>query len=299
MRDYLDTLILRSLGRGEFLAPRRAPVFAPSIASRIQATYQPAEVQNQENVISVTEAVGTKPPAPGSPLQEPVEVRERDREVRYHGEKTMISVSAPLLKKSDTRYANRLERLDLGAGVHPNEKDRETETIIRAPDRKALSIEAIHADLPPRSGPDVSPPIKTDEDRTITESKGREDTVSGRAESAPARTKVTVLKMAEGTDRTAAPETIDHRCFAGAVENTSKPRQSTLASVSLKSSVIAGEPLGSRHDLRHPAPPAIHVTIGRIEVRATAPAPVPVREPPPAKVNALDEYLRRRKGGNT
>lgn len=46
-----------------------------------------------------------------------------------------------------------------------------------------------------------------------------------------------------------------------------------------------------------PAQPAIHVTIGRIEVRATpAPAPAP-RKPATAPVMSLDEYLKMRNGG--
>lgn len=48
------------------------------------------------------------------------------------------------------------------------------------------------------------------------------------------------------------------------------------------------------------APPAIHVTIGRVEVRATAPAapPVPQKSKPSrAPKLSLDDYLRQRNGG--
>ena len=46
--------------------------------------------------------------------------------------------------------------------------------------------------------------------------------------------------------------------------------------------------------------PAIHVTIGRIEVRATPPTPAKVekRQPQTAPVS-LDEYLRQRNGGRS
>jgi hypothetical protein len=44
--------------------------------------------------------------------------------------------------------------------------------------------------------------------------------------------------------------------------------------------------------------PTIHVTIGRIEVRASTPPAKPVRGPKAATVMSLEEYLRRRaKGG--
>jgi hypothetical protein len=44
-----------------------------------------------------------------------------------------------------------------------------------------------------------------------------------------------------------------------------------------------------------PTPPTIHVTIGRIEVRATPPPPSPRQRPAPA-VMSLDDYLKRREG---
>ena len=47
------------------------------------------------------------------------------------------------------------------------------------------------------------------------------------------------------------------------------------------------------------AAPSVHVTIGRVEVRATLPTPV-ASEKPPAKapITSLEEYLRERAGGN-
>jgi hypothetical protein len=45
--------------------------------------------------------------------------------------------------------------------------------------------------------------------------------------------------------------------------------------------------------------PTIHVTIGRIEVRATpAPASAPPSRPKPAPTMSLDDYLRQRNGGS-
>lgn len=47
------------------------------------------------------------------------------------------------------------------------------------------------------------------------------------------------------------------------------------------------------------SPPSIQITIGRIDVRAEAPAarPAPTRAKTPAPVLSLDDYLRRREGG--
>ncbi len=47
-----------------------------------------------------------------------------------------------------------------------------------------------------------------------------------------------------------------------------------------------------------PPAPTIQVTIGRIEVRAESPQPLPRRATPAAPRLTLDEYLRRRNGGD-
>jgi hypothetical protein len=44
-------------------------------------------------------------------------------------------------------------------------------------------------------------------------------------------------------------------------------------------------------------PPTIHVTIGRIEVKATPPTAAPKRRASASPTMSLDEYLRRRSGG--
>ncbi len=47
-----------------------------------------------------------------------------------------------------------------------------------------------------------------------------------------------------------------------------------------------------------PRAPTIHVTIGRIEVRAAPPIASPRRTPPASPAMSLDEYLRQRRGGD-
>jgi hypothetical protein len=55
----------------------------------------------------------------------------------------------------------------------------------------------------------------------------------------------------------------------------------------------------ARDEKRAPAAPSINVTIGRVEVRATSPAPsAPARPPARAPITSLDDYLRKRAGGN-
>ena len=52
-----------------------------------------------------------------------------------------------------------------------------------------------------------------------------------------------------------------------------------------------------RHDDVKPSAPTIHVTIGRIEVRAVSPAQQPVNSVGPASLKmTLDQYLQRRSG---
>ncbi len=55
----------------------------------------------------------------------------------------------------------------------------------------------------------------------------------------------------------------------------------------------------ARDEKREQAAPSINVTIGRVEVRATSPAPsAPARPPARAPITSLDNYLRKRAGGN-
>ena len=54
--------------------------------------------------------------------------------------------------------------------------------------------------------------------------------------------------------------------------------------------------LGS-DDAPAPVQQTIHVTIGRIEVRATPPPSAPPRKQAAAPVMSLDEYLKTRSGG--
>jgi hypothetical protein len=52
-----------------------------------------------------------------------------------------------------------------------------------------------------------------------------------------------------------------------------------------------------RRDVEAPLPaePTVHVTIGRLEIRATAAArPAPARAPTEPRIASLDEYLEQR-----
>lgn len=61
----------------------------------------------------------------------------------------------------------------------------------------------------------------------------------------------------------------------------------------------AGRPSASAgaDDIAAPAQPAIHVTIGRIEVRATPPPAPVMQKRPTSQAMSLDDYLKLRKGG--
>jgi hypothetical protein len=55
-----------------------------------------------------------------------------------------------------------------------------------------------------------------------------------------------------------------------------------------------------REQLAANQPPAIHVTIGRVEVRAVmAPGPPPKAATPPGPKISLEEYLKQRNGGRS
>jgi hypothetical protein len=59
------------------------------------------------------------------------------------------------------------------------------------------------------------------------------------------------------------------------------------------------QPLSIPAAQQSPSTPTIHVTIGRIEIRATPPSAPPQRPRAAAPVMGLDEYLRQRNAGGS
>jgi hypothetical protein len=82
-----------------------------------------------------------------------------------------------------------------------------------------------------------------------------------------------------------------------------EPARSHAAPVDTRRAVVAETRLAPPLAIaaaRPAPPPAIHVSIGRIEIRAQSPSATPeTRSRPKPSVMALDEYLRQRQGGRS
>jgi hypothetical protein len=154
------------------------------------------------------------------------------------------------------------------------------------------------------------PVLNNDDGRVLSENTGiaRPDTVPapevGRAPEAPSGV-VHVSMLQPPPPQPAAPS------FAPAPPQVSIPREPVLdAALPSETLLVApsGRPEPPAPDFKHSkasrepgreTPPAIKITIGRVEVRAVMPeAPQPKPSPTPRTVPlSLEEYLRQRSGG--
>lgn len=116
-------------------------------------------------------------------------------------------------------------------------------------------------------------------------------TATAPADSSPAGSHPAPGPTRPTADQRATPENPPTDRDTLLIQPTLRPVQQETAALA-RAAVARPEPASAS-----PAPPTIHVTIGRIEVRATAAsAPLP-RKPAPLPGMSLDEYLKMRNGG--
>jgi hypothetical protein len=97
---------------------------------------------------------------------------------------------------------------------------------------------------------------------------------------------------AEHPPRIVAPVTVTTR-------GSDRDEPTTLPSAILKPRLQAPEPIAwaAQPPMSQPAEPIVHVTIGRVEIRAVPAPSAPKRTAPPKPTLSLGDYLRRRNGG--
>jgi len=140
-----------------------------------------------------------------------------------------------------------------------------------------------------RTGSTISPMFKPPRSATVQPAQlpaamgAQEPAVSGQGEAKP----VQPARRASAEDRTANQERALIRPVLRVAQQ--KPSEELWPAVGRPSARAGADEIAA------PLQPAIHVTIGRIEVRA-APTPAPVARKP-AAAPSLDEYLKMRQGG--
>jgi hypothetical protein len=297
MSGFLDQLIARSLGSGEFIRPRARLLFEPQLADN--ATLKPATFGNAE-----FEEVATAPDAPMLlPGRETVERNDRES-ARAQGETVATRLSPSAL----------VEPCNIASGIRPGQVKVEDaprlSPAVNADNRAARAV--FNEAAPPHqaevglSATPPPPPRENDSAASVLRSRASEvahdSIVSLRTADTPSHS---IDPPAARGVLSQQPPLAPPRASVEATRSTEQPplvlpRASVESTRSREQSRVAS-PLDQRRpaDLRRPADrePTIHVTIGRIEVRAEQPSSrPPAKEGSTQKPMSLDEYLRRRAG---
>jgi hypothetical protein len=172
-----------------------------------------------------------------------------------------------------------------GAAAGPSRSPRAVEAIARRTSVSARSVSGARA---------------ASSDTRAATSDARAESSHARAATSEARTASSEARAASSVSRSASPEsrTVDGDARGADASRTalvpqqrSVPVAASVASVSTRQ-----QPQPPRQ--AEPERPIVHVTIGRIEVRASTPPPAPQVQPQPAPgwtppVLTLEQYLKR------
>ncbi|HSB10233.1 MAG TPA: hypothetical protein VLM38_12170 [Blastocatellia bacterium] len=273
MSDYLTTLAARGLNAAPVVMPRLASLFEPPSLPAGSATQSTFEVENsQAEIVSKS----------SSQTEEPDEIPEKVSRV---GDLTVPRVDLSALaerqrKKPDEDESpgddQRRSRVDRAAkvvsAVHPSTPATVNQVENHDSMRLPRNLEDTGALNPTaRSAPErVTGQTSTHENRPSLESELK------RIASEP----LASFKPPRSVERTHVPALI-----------TVAPRQAVLP---IKPAVrtVTHAPANAE------APPAIRVTIGRVDVKAIMPqTPAPRPAPARPRSTSLADYLKQREGG--
>lgn len=267
---FLGNLIQRTFGEATGIAPRRASRFEP------------------ENDVLEPAIVETATEAPG-PVREPVSPAPRPLETppppRLLEQTELIAGQAPPLEFSPPPARSAAINLAPSVEVPP---PRPAPVTPPPAERLGLRRDLPPPPLPPppHFTPAQAPPVERQTETVIretSETRVESQTIERRLESLVREVERTeesrtMLLVPSKTESAAPPVPLASRTVI--VPSASRSLPSRLVPVELPAAA--------------PASPVVHVTIGRVEVRAAAPAPTPkdqrAREP---RLN-LEDYLRRR-----
>jgi hypothetical protein len=329
MSDYLTRLVERSLGLAPRIEPLIAPINAPSDqvlnqAAATSATFEPdtpagrietsphdtpANVALKATGVEANSQTGTQFPQASSPLSESqMEVRVEKSDNRIHS--TEMRASAPSQNTSSTPSAE-------AVGITPTTPPtpRETPIISQGTPPNILQPEIIEY-----SEPGASPKEARDKNQLIVRPEIVQPAITEHLEAAASPKDSSllprVITASKKTTKTVVQPEITGPLQPAASSMTPALESSEADPLVLPSTTTASkrpnkinfrpETIGPRPSAASPfvparpqlsnEPPVIHVTIGRVEVRAIMPPATPKVAPPAAPKLSLEEYLKQRNG---
>lgn len=305
MTAFLARLIDRSRGTAEVIRPRPASRFEP-VEPGHRTLLPPAAPDTGESRLVSAEEVTATPTG---------------ESIRDHGSERSPNAPAPVRSRSEQSNEMQPGRpwtsapIDRGAsesvGKQPSPSSERSSLAPDTP-RERSEAKAARASTTPASARKVAPsradlttpqsvvaPVDATRERVRTETRVvREQHLLEPV----VRETVVERVLPAGDERDGQNDGADHR---GRVDRRSgsPPSDATPAEGrSIRPQVRpapSGEPPAPRSGRQVESAPTIHVTIGRIEVRATPPTASPKKERTQPVVMTLEEYLRvRRNGGD-
>jgi hypothetical protein len=262
MTDFLTSLMARSFGTETAIRPRVASLFEP--------------VRNGDTALREQHAA------------EPMETAiAREVEVESQGEHT-VSTPTPSTLREDIqgRDAKHIADANAAAAVLPPREDSERRrTAVLADKTREKEDTVFAAKMRPRGEVDSH-----EANSVESEPELRSDSEAGKSRRASAR----ALAVSPARDEFVEK---DHR------ELVLRPKVATELTAQMKTAALAmnaglSAPARERARMALPAlaaepEPSVHVTIGRIEVRATSEIKQTGRPRPASPVMSLKEYLHR------
>jgi len=282
MSDFLSRLVMRDLGLADVVKPRPPSLFEPPsdpTALNGSTLEQPSEVG--PTIGAPSSAPLASPPAP--PLRAATPAA---RDVLTRETVVADAVDSSSRPARSSRVESTLETRSTVTVASASRTEAPRPQTLASPDAPAPALALRSGPATVRSTETPPPrPVVIRAEAANAERPSRTVTrviehlhVNGRSETAPAEPRK--LSIEEPT----VPAHVDATLPATIVV---QPRVAPYAEP-----VSPLRPGGSTA-----SEPTVHVTIGRVEVRATHPAPPPGRrERQASKATGLEEYLRRRAG---
>lgn len=318
MSDYLSNLVARTLETAPLLQPRRLSLFEPvggvwemgsgewGIGVEAETAISP---QSQPVMPPPMPAATTEPGLPVAPMHPPLVTAAPSPTAVFH---------------QPTAGLARQETAPPTQPTRPSEKP----TIANhttVPERTIVQQHIEQEIVRPPARPGAAGPPRRPVRSAATASGPVSANTAVASQVVPQLVPPVVPPVALPPPIKTMPSVIEQRPSAATPTETAKPEPLRPAASPPRSAVQLSPPQpaphitpdGSRPVVAPPPPtrpmmpeqrvavqespaPAIHVTIGRIEVRATPPTPAKVeKRQPQTPAVSLDEYLRQRNGGRS
>jgi hypothetical protein len=334
--DFLDNLVARSLSRLETVRPQVISIFEPpplnsgAIFHDGATPELPLVEREMENPIAERlgqmQSLWRSEPDQGAMAVDPLVARERakahiesqqilpvERQDRAAGEPMAITPhsraeTSPRVPTEPTPRAARQKPAAVAPVITeesprsklPNEYKNKQRSITAPEPEVASSVrtqvtparaEEPSLPLPSKPIPSTPPPLASEQKHS--------DVPPGVIEKRVIETIARERHMED--EATVARATKASQLALAAIPRSPPAQQPKISSIA---PIVPASVVVSPHVLRAPPnegatkAPSVYITIGRVEVRATTPAPVRSRpQPAPAPVMSLTEYLRQRAAG--